>query len=270
VKTLYVSDLDGTLLRHDESLSDFTIQTINALAEKGMLFSYATARSITTASRVTKGLSSRIPVILYNGAFIRRPETNELLASNFFGEEFSAVLDDLMKHNVYPIVYSLEDGVERYRYWVEMSTPGMQLFNNSRAGDPRETPVHKAEALYLGSPFYMTCIDTTEKLASLYEKYREQFHCVLHHDIYSGNQWLEIMPKMTSKANAIRQLKELLGCDRVVVFGDGKNDMDMFAIADECYAMENAVEELKSMATATIGSNDEDGVARWLQGVLPL
>ena len=264
MKTLYVSDLDGTLLRKDESLSDFTVLTINSLVEKGMFFSYATARSIVTSSRVTKGLSHKIPVILYNGAFIRRPDTNELLASNFFGSEFTGVLNDLIAHQIYPIVYSLEAGQEKYRYWKEMSTPGMRYFNDSRAGDPRETPVHRADDLYAGSPFYMTCIDETEKLTPLYEKYREQFHCVLHHDIYSGNQWLEIMPKSTSKSKAIRQLKELLKCDRLVVFGDGKNDIDMFRIADECYAVENAVEELKEIATAVIGSNMVDGVANWL------
>ena len=264
MKTLYVSDLDGTLLRHDETLSQYTIQTINELVEKGLLFSYATARSIVTASRVTNGLSNQIPVILYNGAFIRRSDTNELLASNYFGPEFTAVLDDLIVHQVYPIVYSLDNGIEKYRYWVEMSTPGMKFFNNSRAGDPRETPVHRAEDLYVDSTFYMTCIDTTEKLLPLYEKYKEQFHCVLHHDIFSGNQWLEIMPKTASKSNAVRQLKALLQCDRVVVFGDGKNDIDMFQMADECYAMENAVDELKEIATGIIGNNNDDGVAKWL------
>ena len=264
MKTLYVSDLDGTLLRHDETLSHYTIQTINELVEKGLLFSYATARSIVTSSRVTNGLCNHIPVILYNGAFIRRPDTNELLAANFFGQDFTPILDDLISHQVHPIVYSLDSGIEKYRYWAEMSTPGMKFFNNSRAGDPRETPVHRAEDLYVDSAFYMTCIDATEKLLPLYKKYKERFHCVLHHDIYSGNQWLEIMPKSTSKSNAVRQLKELLQCDRVVVFGDGKNDIDMFLMADECYAMENAVDELKEIATGIIGSNNNDGVAKWL------
>ena len=50
----------------------------------------------------------------------------------------------------------------------------------------------------------------------------------------------------------------------MVVFGDGKNDMDMFEMADECYAVENAAEELKAIATGVIGKNDEDAVARWL------
>ena len=72
------------------------------------------------------------------------------------------------------------------------------------------------------------------------------------------------MPKSTSKSNAIRQLKDLLQCDRVVVFGDGKNDIDMFQMADVSYAMENAVDELKEIATGVIESNNNDGVAKWL------
>lgn len=49
------------------------------------------------------------------------------------------------------------------------------------------------------------------------------------------------------------------------MFGDAVNDISMFEAADECYAMENAVPELKAIATGVIGSNNEDGVARWLE-----
>lgn len=51
MKTLYVSDLDGTLLRKNETLSTYTIKTINTLTASGMLFSYATARSLNTAKK---------------------------------------------------------------------------------------------------------------------------------------------------------------------------------------------------------------------------
>ena len=54
MKTLFVSDLDGTLLRSDETLSQFTIDTINELAKRGILFSYATARSLVTAKKVKR------------------------------------------------------------------------------------------------------------------------------------------------------------------------------------------------------------------------
>ena len=46
------------------------------------------------------------------------------------------------------------------------------------------------------------------------------------------------------------------------MFGDRKNDLDMFRFADEAYAVQNADEELKAVATEIIGCNDEDGVAK--------
>ena len=73
------------------------------------------------------------------------------------------------------------------------------------------------------------------------------------------------MPQEVSKANAIKQLQSMLQCKKLVVFGDGKNDMDMFQIADEAYAVANAHEELKKYATGIILSNNEDGVAKWLE-----
>ena len=110
-------------------------------------------------------------------------------------------------------------------------------------------------------------IDEREKLLPLYEKYREQYHCVFQVDLYTREQWLEIMPQKASKAQAALELKQKLECDRLVVFGDGKNDIDMFEIADEAYAVENAVSELKAVATGIIGSNENDGVAKYLQKI---
>lgn len=51
MSTFYVSDLDGTLLRSNEKTSEYTNNIINRLTEKGMIFSYATARSLITAKK---------------------------------------------------------------------------------------------------------------------------------------------------------------------------------------------------------------------------
>lgn len=266
MKTLYVSDLDGTLLRSDETISPFTAQAINNLVANGMLFSYATARSYLTASRVTRGIDAKIPLIVYNGAFVVDNASGEILISNFFDSSVDTLLDDLIAHDVYPIVYSLQNGKERFSYIQEKQTRGMKIFNQSRAGDPRENqkPLDQLQDLHLGEKFVITCIDEPEKLEPLFRKYRDAYHCIYHRDIYSGEQWLEILPKGTSKSNALLQLKALLGCDRIIAFGDGKNDMDMFRLADYSCAMENAVPELKAIASQIIGSNDNDGVVRWL------
>ena len=264
MKTLYVTDLDGTLLRSNERTSEFTNQTINDLAARGMLFSYATARSYVTASKVTKGLSAHIPLIVYNGALVIDHGTGEIMLANFFEPQIRDLLRELFAHEIYPVVYSFIGGVEKYSYIPHKCTWGMQDYINSRSGDKRENPVSCADDLLQGEIFYISCIDEPEKLAPFYEKYKAQYHAVYQKDIYSGAYWLELMPLSASKSHAAAQLKAQLGCDRLVVFGDGKNDIDMFQIADESYAVENAAPELKAVATGVIGSNNDDAVAKWL------
>ena len=188
MRTLYVSDLDGTLLRSDERTSGYTNRTVNRLVGEGMLFSYLPARC----------------------------------------------------------------------------TRGMRAFLETRKNDRRANPVATRRTLRAGDIFYFTCIDEREKLLPFYEKYREQYHCVFQVDLYTREQWLEIMPKAASKASAALWLKSSLGCGRLVVFGDGENDVDLFEAADEAYAVANAADVLKAVATGVIGANDEDGVARWL------
>ena len=264
VKTLYATDLDGTLLRSDETLSEYTCKTINALVQQGMQFTYATARSYVTASRVTKGLTARIPLIVYNGTFVVDNATGDVLISNFFQDGIHALLHDLLQSGVHPIVYAMIEGKETFSYVEAACTQGMRQFVDSRQNDPRKRPIEHPIGLYEGEAFYITCIDDVEKLEPLYHRYMDQYHCLYQRDIYSDTQWLEIMPKEASKANAIQQLKAYLGCERLVVFGDGKNDADMFEIADVSCAMENAVDELKAIATHVIGTNNEDSVAKWL------
>ena len=86
-RTLYVSDLDGTLLNKQDRINPKSIRIINDLVERGMTFTYATARSLSSASIVTQGLSAAIPVIVYNGAFILQPSTGEILSKESFQEE---------------------------------------------------------------------------------------------------------------------------------------------------------------------------------------
>ncbi len=260
----YVSDLDGTLLRSNEKTSEYTNNVINSLTEKGMIFSYATARSLITAKKATSGINAKIPLIVYNGAFVIDNLTEDILIANYFDDRVDFVLDDLFANKVYPIVYAYINGKERFSFIPELCSDGANKFLDSRKGDIRTNAVRIINDLKSGSIFYITCIDEPQKLEPLYEKYKDSYHCVYQTDIYTNEQWLEIMPLNTSKAKAIKQLQSLLKCEKLVVFGDGKNDMDMFELADESYAVQNAHEDLKRIATSIICSNDEDGVAKWL------
>lgn len=263
-KTLYVSDLDGTLLRRDGTLSPFTIQTINQLTEQGMLFSYATARSHVTAGKITEKIMPQIPVIVYNGVFILPNGGGEPLKTCCFQpEEVRYLLELLGEREIFPIVYATIEGQEKFSYWPEKRNDGMEAFLQNRKGDRRENPTTRA-GLGRGTPFYFTCIDRPERLEPVYDLLKGRFQCVYQKELYTGEQWLEIMPRQATKAQAVLELKKLLGCQKVVCFGDGLNDLPMFEAADESYAVADACQPLKDAASAVIGGAEQDGVAQKL------
>ena len=268
MKTLYVSDLDGTLLSSQKVLSEYTIRTINQLVEEGMLFTYATARSLSSASKITTGLSLKTPIVAYNGAHIFHPQTGERMASEGFEKEAVQHAKTIFeKYQLVPMVYSFIKEKETVSWVKGTETKGILKYIQDRKNDKRMRGLGTCESLYEGEVFYFTCIGTKERFVEAYQEFQadERYTCTLQAEPYDKTEyWLEVMPKKATKANAILKLKEILGCDRIISFGDAINDLPMFHISDECYAMENAVDAVKEAATAVIESNDADGVARWL------
>ena len=264
-KTLYISDLDGTLLTGEQRISERSLEILNRLTEQGMIFSYATARSVITARKVTEGLVVRHPVIVYNGAFILNNDTGERLLKNIYtSAEAEDIYKTLSGFGLSPIVYSIIDDKENFSYIPSRLTRGQKDFNDTRKGDPRHRPVSEDSEMLMGEIFYFSCIDEAGSMGEAYAALKDRFHCIYGEDIYSGDQWLEILPVSATKANAVRQLKEYLGCERLVVLGDGINDISMFKAADECYAVSNADQSLKEIADGIIGGNNEDGAAEFL------
>ena len=266
MKTLYISDLDGTLLNSAATLSEFTKRAVNAMLAAGECFSYATARAWSTAHQVTAGIEGSFPVVVHNGAFIANSLTGERTVENTFDrDEYEEMLRDVLERGINPLVYALEGGRERFSFVERQANEATLAFLNMRKGDGRDREVSSNDELFYGDDYYyMTCIDSYEMLAPLYEKYKDMHHCVFLK--YKGllDHSMEILPKHASKANAAKQIADRLDCSRIVAFGDSKNDLDLFEMADESYAVANASPELKAKATGIIGSNDEDGVARWL------
>lgn len=107
MKRLYLSDLDGTLLTPQACLSAFTAETVRRLLREGMAFSYATARSFSTAKKVTAALGdARLPVIVYNGeAIVDAGDGTVLDAVYFTPEEAAFVRGVLEAARLRPMVY---------------------------------------------------------------------------------------------------------------------------------------------------------------------
>ncbi len=267
MKTLYLSDLDGTLLNQQSTLSSRTISILNSLIEQGLCFTIATARSRSSALPIIHSLQLNRPAVFHNGTFLMNPRSGEILSAEVFSQNQRRQIRLLLEHfRAYPICYAFLEGKERLSYLSAFQNDGVEYYLRNRRGDPRLRECGSAKELYSGEIYYFTCIGSREELFPVYqEACRIQgVRCVFQQELYRPEFWLEIMPEHASKAHGLQKLKEMLGCDRAVVFGDGLNDLSMFEAADEAYAVANAAAALKEVATAVIGSNQEDGVADFL------
>lgn len=86
----------------------------------------------------------------------------------------------------------------------------------------------------------------------------------------AGIQWLDCVPVSSGKGTAVEFLQQALsiGKEETMAFGDNQNDMDMLRCAGKSFAVANARDELKEIATGICGSYGEDGVLRELKKLL--
>lgn len=266
VKTLYVSDLDATLLNSKAQITPETVRILNSLMDKGLLFTFATARSAETALKVTEGLKRNVPIIVYTGTFVVDGKTRERIISNFMNKsEVEAVVSSVEKFSLVPIVYSYIDGEEKFLYDPDIVSENVAEFLTTREGDKRNLSVSGGfEKTLEGDVFYFTFMEEYEKLLPVYEYLKSKCNCLFQPDNYTDNWFLEVMPEEATKAKAAIRLKEMLSADKLISFGDGINDIKLFEASDEAYAVSNCEKELKAYATDIIGSCDEDAVAKWL------
>ena len=265
---LYVSDLDGTLMRNDGTLSDYTVRVINELTEKGIAFTYATARSVESARTIAGGLKLALPVITRNGCVLADNTTGKHLEKALFTAEEVALLKEMLPELPEYGFVSCFIGEEMIKtYLPGKHTAGLQKYLDFYAEDPRMRAVDSFEGLFCGQPGYVTLIDDREKVRPIYERVRQYsgWECLFQKDTYWDEYWVEICPGNRTKAKAALRMKEDYGFRKLAVFGDSVNDLSMFRAADEAYAVANALEELKAAATAVIGSNEEDAVAKLLK-----
>ena len=267
-RILYVSDLDGTLMRNDETISAYTERTLNELIEEGLAFTYATARSVESARTITGGLRLKLPVVTRNGTVLADNSTGRHLEKALFTEEEVRLLKELLPELPEYGFVSCFIGDEMIKTYIPgKHTPGMEKYLRKNEHDTRLRPAADPGSMFIGQPGYVTLIDDREKIAPIYERVRNYpgWECLFQKDTYWDEYWLEICPQNCTKARAVLKLKETFGFEKLVVFGDSVNDLSMFRSADESYAVANAIDELKEAATAVIGSNEEDAVADFLK-----
>ena len=268
-QTLYVSDLDKTLMRSDATLSDFTVETVNSLVSRGLAFTYATARSIQSARTIAGGLKLALPVVTRNGAVLADNSTGRILEKAVFTEDEVRMLKELLPELPACGFVSCFLGDEMIKtFMAGQHTRGLEGYLEYYREDPAMVQAFDLDGLFCGQPGYVTLIGDREYIAPLAERVSKYpgWECLFQKDSYREEEyWLEICPRNCTKAKSLLKLKEQYGFRKLVVFGDSLNDLTMFRSADEAYAVSNAMDELKAAATGVIGSNDEDAVALFLR-----
>ena len=132
MKTLFVTDLDGTLLTKEQRVSAYSCEHLNRLIGDGLLFTFATARSAESAKNATQGLNINAPVVLYNGGLLYDFATDTTLRAILLNEEEKCdILDVLNSFNISPFAYSALEGREKVKWITERETEGIIPKRNS-------------------------------------------------------------------------------------------------------------------------------------------
>lgn len=267
MKTLYLTDLDGTLLRPDRRLSAFSREGLNALAARGIAVGAATARTAATVVPILRGARFLAPAVLMNGTCLYSLRDERYLSVTPIPrralEELIGVLHRL---GTAGYLYTVGDSL---RTWYERDgSPNSVRFREERVRLYGKRFERTADFGSVPGPaVYFSVTDNSEALLPLCDAVRNipGLQSVFYRDVYAPGQWFfEVCAEGVSKAAAVRTLRRSGEWDRIVAFGDNLNDLPLFEACDVACAVENAAEEVRSAADRIIGTNSSDGVVRWL------
>ena len=255
--TLFVSDLDGTLLNNSAEVSPESAILLNKSIENGINFTIATARTPATIVNILKDINIKLPIITMNGSAIYDIKNDKYL--NFTSLPKEKGLE------IYQIIKSFNNN-HLYVYYDKLTHPYQLEFYNSRKATKYKTFI-QGELNPNFDVLYFTIMDYEDKISILYEKLKllSDLYIVKYRDTYNKDIVnLEIYDIKSSKANAINMIKDRYSFENLITFGDNLNDIPMFNISDKCYAVENAVQDLKDISTEIIGKNTDNSVAKFI------
>jgi Cof subfamily protein (haloacid dehalogenase superfamily) len=274
MKTLYISDLDGTLLNSNAELSDRTINTLNQVYENGIPFTIATARTAATAVHMLQPVKINTPAILMNGVLIYDFVEKKYIKKELLSKDtIKQIIDVINAQGQTGLMYTLENE-KLNTYYERLDNLAIKSFVDERIQkyNKRFTQIDDFRSVDT-QVIYFCFLNDSDSIHRLYNSMSaiDGLRIEMYKDIYSDDLWyLEVFSETASKYNAVQYLRKHYGFDKVVGFGDNLNDLPLFAACDECYAVANARSEVKEMATGIIRSNEEDGVVRWLEeAVIP-
>ncbi len=273
MKQLFVSDLDGTLLDPQAKLTDRSRKILNQAIAEGLDFTVSTARTPGTAFKILEGLNLRLPFMMMNGVLVYDPLKKKYLRKAVLDETVVMVLLGLIKlKGLSCFLYGLEQDTF-YAYYDSVDSTPLNYFRNERVMryDKKFTEVEDLSLMAGRGIIYCVLREPKEKLSGLYRELSvvKGVKAEFYRDVYNEEYYmLEIFSDQASKKKALSFLKKKGGYEFVTGFGDNLNDIPLVEACDSFFAVANAHPDIQNMADGVILSNEEDGVAIFIEQLM--
>lgn len=251
-------DLDDTLLRSDATVSDHTVDVLKTCSRQGIRILPASGRTRDSMWPTIRRIGCADAFISCNGADVWSPE-RELLMQELLPVELAhEVARFASARNVYCQTYS----PSRFFYSMENEYAASYAASSSLEGEF----VGDLTKFITQPVTKLLMMDTSERIAQLYEEARSLFDARASMTC-SKPYFLECNPLRATKGNALRWCASTFGfhMDELLAFGDSLNDVSMLEAAGTGVCMGNARADVKAMGFPVCLTNDEDGVARYIE-----
>ncbi len=269
MKRLFITDLDGTFFNDKAQVTDISSEIVNKFISEGGYFTFATARTASSAVVMTKNININVPCILMNGVSIYDIQRQKYVKNNYFSYGDALKTAEIFKNcGVIPFMYKLENE-SLHTYYYDFNCREMYDFFKMRGNTP-DRPFYKCENLTDiadNNTVYFSVQGKKNELEKVTEILRKEKNIsyAFYRDVYNKNIWfLEVFSSSASKSNGVKFLREYGGFDHITCFGDNFNDLPMFDVCDKKIAVFNAKTEVKNAADEIIGSNNDSAVAFYL------
>lgn len=269
--TLYITDLDGSLLTSKGTLSAATVEILRPLIADGLPLAVATARTPATAVALLEPLHITLPAILMTGAMLYDlPAHKSIEQYPIVKTAVAAVCEILALTRPAAFAYCVKNG-ELLVYYRALANKFAEHFYNARSSSPYKRYVQDAnlvpKILDSDALLIMLCLESMHEVKAYYTTLARvpDIQIFFYPDPYYAEGYIfEICSAKNDKGTGAANLRALLGAKRVVGIGDNVNDLPLFKACDESCAVANATDAVKRAATRVIDTNDVDGVAKWI------
>jgi len=251
---LIISDMDGTLLTSEKTLSPKTREVLARCQEKGIKIVPATARDLKVLSKFGLMENPKFDAIITTNGSRIYYEDEIIYQKGISTQQLNSFLPIILENFPgFKISVNINDTFYANFDLQEILPMEMDFIRT----DLSDLPEGLIERMIMD-------IQSQEN----YDKLKPLLPDFIYSHTIEGTFVLRILSKEISKAKAIKHLSQHLDIplSQVVFFGDDANDIEAFTELPNKVAVANAIEELKEIASDITLSNDDDGVALWIEG----